>query len=298
MEPSARIIADSVSTSGHRVTTVEAVLHRFMLAEKNTHRVFSRNSASSRAIPLAKQLARVQADLAYPVKWAAEQKGMQGGDELEPEVVDRLKDLWAQAADAACDFAREAGELGLHKSLCNRLIEPYMWHTAVITSTCWKNFEGLRCSPNAQPEIRATAEAVMAAIEGSTPQVLTSGQWHLPYIQDDEHHEHDVYDLARISAARVARVSYLTQAGIRDPQEDLNLYYRLVNADPMHSSPLEHVCTPDNYNEHTVTVQRRIMLDGVHPGRLELKLPKYGNFIGWHQLRFDVEILKQYQAFA
>ena len=53
---SAEIIADTYCEfTDERVTTMEVTMHRFVLAEFNTHRVFSRNSASSRAIPVRKQ---------------------------------------------------------------------------------------------------------------------------------------------------------------------------------------------------------------------------------------------------
>jgi hypothetical protein len=301
MEPSAKVICDSISPQGIRLTTFEAVMHRFVLAEFNTHRVFSRNSASSRAIPLRKQLDKVRDDTAIPVAWPAEQKGMQGGEPLPDPLMIRAYRRWLQAADSAADAAEMLGELGVHKSVANRLLEPFMWHTVVVTATSYQNFFGLRCNPMAQPEIRATADAMKAAYDASTPQLLEPGMWHMPYLRDDDWTEFfagdlTLHDLIRISSARVARSSYLTQNGIRDPSEDLVLYRRLVSADPMHASPLEQVATPNKENIQTVTVQRKVMMDGVHPGRIELTVPKYGNLLGWHQHRFDVEILKGYQA--
>lgn len=268
-------------------------MHRFVLAEFNTHRVFSRNSASSRAIPLRKQLDRVLNDPAFPVSWPAEQPGMSGGDELEPE---GLVQLWMIARNRAVECARAAGNDGLHKSVANRLLEPFMWHTVVVTSTSWQNFFGLRCNPMAQPEIREAAEAMYQAYEESAPRPTKPGEWHLPYIQPDEIEFHEVHDLIRVSSARCARVSYLTQNGVRDISEDLKLYSRLVSATPMHASPLEHVATPNHENRQEIRVQRRVMLDGVRKGTKTLTLPKYGNLLGWHQHRFDIEILRDYQA--
>lgn len=297
MEPSARVVADSISLQGYRVTTIEAVMHRFVLAELNTHRVFSRNSASSRAIPLSRQLARVGSDPAIPVSWPEEQKGMQGGEELSGHSAEEAIEVWHEASLAAAGYARNLGEIGVHKSVANRLLEPFMSHTVVITATAWDNFFGLRCNPMAQPEIRVVAEAMLKVYNESVPETLTAGQWHLPYVQDDEKTELPTDQLVRISSARSARVSYLTQNGERDREEDLNLYARLTTATPMHASPLEHVCTPNAENVQTIAVRRRAMMDGIHRSGMELTLPVYGNFLGWHQHRFDVEILRGYRAF-
>lgn len=249
MQPSAKIIADS-EWSGHRVTTIEVVMHRFVLAEFNTHRVFSRNSASSRAIPVTKQISQVTDQPAVPLVFPAEQKGMQGGEALGDQEQMQAVDVWLGARDAAVAHANKLVELGVHKSVVNRLLEPFMWHTVIVTSTEWENFFVQRCSPLAQPEIRAAADAMREAFSASTPQPLEDGQFHMPYLDEEtisevtamEHNVNDV--LAKVSAARCARVSYLTHDGRRDYQEDLNLYERLVMARPPHWSPLEHVCRP------------------------------------------------------
>lgn len=292
MSPSAVIIADSISEQGCRVTTFEITCHRFVLAEFNTHRVISRNSASSRAIPVSKQIRRIEENLALPVAWPSEQSGMQGGEALSPEEQKELEVIWAEAAEDTILFVDLLVEKGLHKSVTNRLLEPFMWHTIVCTSTAWENFFAQRCSPLAQPEIRAVAELMRGVYEASTPKLVHEGQWHLPYIQDEEWEDPslDLDAMTKISAARCARVSYLTQDGVRDHSKDLELYDRLIGARPMHASPLEHVCTPAK-NMHKVNIFRT--------GKsLELTLPKYGNFLGWHQLRYDVEAEIQYQSFA
>lgn len=287
---SAKVIADSITPAGHRVTTFEVVMHRFVLAEFNTHRVFSRNSASSRAIPLAKQISRIRQNPALPVKWASEQKGMQGGDEIHH--ADEARSLWYGAIASAVAWATDLGEMSLHKSVVNRLLEPFMWHTVVVTSTAWDNFFGLRCNPMAQPEIRVAAEAMEAAYVNSTPQVVYPGQWHLPYIQDDERADMPVETQVKVSAARCARVSYLTQNGVRDFEQDVQLYERLISADPMHASPLEHVARPASTNQHTVNIAEP------DDEPMWVRLPLYGNLLGWRQHRFDVESLRRYQAYA
>jgi hypothetical protein len=288
MQPSAKIIADSISPRGHRLTTIEAVMHRFVLAEFNTHRVFSRNSASSRAIPVEKQLTRVAADPAWPIAWTSEPQGMQGGTEL---VGSDLLDAHQMFLDIHGATVRRIEEYleahpdkstRLHKSLINRLMEPFMWHTVVVTSTEWDNFFHQRASefsPLAQPEIQATADAMLEAMRTSYPTELDFGQWHLPYIDQTDWDHPDFSDsptvevqliLKKVSVARCARVSYLTHDGKRDYQEDVTLFDRLIGASPMHASPLEHVATPATHGE-------------IEIGNVS------GNFFGWHQYRHSIK---------
>jgi hypothetical protein len=300
MSPSAKIIADSLSPWGTRLTTFEIVIHRFVLAELNTHRVFSRNSASSRAIPLRKQLDKVIASPAIPVVWPGEQKGMQGGDEIEDIVSAQI--AWREASSDAAMRADELGTLGVHKSIANRLLEPFMWHTVVLTAVSWENFYIQRCSPLAQPEIRVVAEMMQAAHKESVPEPIREGFWHLPYIdrEDIEAAEKWVLDnhgavskkrvtgtLVSMSAARCARVSYLTQDGKREVQADLDLYDRLVTAKPWHGSPLEHPATPDPTN----ATRAELAFTDVwgNDRMIERTIPLIGNFIGWRQLRAEVE---------
>lgn len=255
--PSAKIIADSISEWGHRLVTMEVRMHRFILAEMNTHRAFSRNSASSRAIPVSKIIDRVESDPAYPVLWGKEQKGMQTGDPFELKEVEDIVHIWDLTRKHCLTAAHLLKAVGLHKSLINRLLEPFMWHTAIITATEWDNFFHQRCSPDAQPEMKAVADQMQLAYYSSTPTQLGYGAWHLPYIRPEDPDDVRIYlgadgtasspfqqtqTLKRISTARCARVSYLTQDGHRDISLDLDLYDRLYGSG--HWSPFEHVATP------------------------------------------------------
>lgn len=309
MDITAEVIADSVTPEGHRVTTIEATYPRFVHAELMTHRVFSRNSASSRAIPLVKQLERVGNNPVYPIVWPSEKPGMQGGAEIEER--EQAAEIWTDAMMSALTCAASLGELGVHKSIPNRLIEPFAPHTVVITSTAWGNFAGLRTDIAAEPHIRAAADAMMAVYAASAPKTKFAGEWHLPYIgeQEVEQAEKWLLDttgkvgstfvtkaLVMMSSARCAAVSYMKHGDWRDVEKDVGLYDKLVTSWPMHASPLEHVCTPDPTNVHTVAVQ-----DVFRPADstvLTLTLPRYGNLLGWHQHRFDAEVRMKYQAFA
>lgn len=274
MPPTAKIILDSVSPSGVRLTTMEVTMHRFVLAEFNTHRAFSRNSASSRAIPVEKQLKRVIDDPAYPLVWAGEQSGMQGAEldefsqALGRELFKFARSKAISEVEAYLKIVPEK-ENRIHKSLINRLLEPFMWHTVIVSSTEWQNFFVQRCSPLAQPEMRIVAEMMRDALNSSTPELVHGHFWHMPYVSEEERYDgHSLSFWKRVSAARCARVSYLTHDGQRDPYEDLALYDRLRSAEPPHYSPFEHVATPRMPNDH----------------------PVLGNFQGWHQMRhFQLE---------
>lgn len=315
----AKIIADSISPDGVRLTTMQVTLHRFVLAELNTHRVLSKNSASSRAIPLRKQLVRVEDDLASPVSWPREKSGMQGGEEIEGVELNEAQYAWKTASLNAIQTAEQLREIGVHKSVANRLLEPFLHHTVVITATAWTNFFDQRCSPLAQPEIKAAADLMLEAYTSSTPKQLQPGEWHLPYIEPEDwgvlrdRYAQDVRnlgksmysDMVKISAARCARVSYLTQDGRRDLEEDLSLYARLTTARPAHWSPLEHVATPWPLNRQDRGVSdlgrvrhhdpEPLVFTDVSGTDLLLStrhLPRVGNLLGWRSLRTEVEALQ------
>lgn len=294
MSIGATVVADSVSPEGVRLTTLEVTLHRFVLAELNTHRVFSRNSASSRAIPVAKQIERLIENPALPVVFPAEQRGMQGGDALEGAAEAEAQLAWMTAGQEAVNAALRLVELGVHKSVVNRLLEPFMWHTVIITATAWENFFALRLDADAQPEIRHAAIAMRSAYDNSDPTPIREGGWHLPYIRSGELLDFESGDLTRISAARCARVSYLTHDGVCSPQADLTLYRRLVidrvaAGLPVHWSPLEHVATPNQANRQSVP----LVTPTLKPEAFETipvgHLPRVGNLLGWASMRSIAE---------
>lgn len=273
MAYAAKIVLDSISEAGDRLTTMEVTFPRMVLAEFNTHRMFSRNSASSRAIPVEKQLVRIKEDPFIPAHWGKNQSGMQANEELDVSSIDLAKTEWLLARDMAVMQVENLLRIGLHKQITNRLLEPFMWHTVIVTATEWSNFFALRANPDAQPEIRVIAEMMKELYETSQPLLLKEGEWHLPYIQPEE--RDGVFELSeearKVSAARCARVSYLTHDGKRDLSADLTLYERLVSGG--HMSPLEHVATP-------------VIKWSYDPPQLgPVRGDFYGNFRGWRQLR-------------
>lgn len=261
----AKVIADSITVHGARITTIQAKIHRFVLAELNTHCALARNSASSRAIPTAKFRQMCIDDPALPVEWGSNQPGMQAGAQLDSTGIENAKGIWLFVRDTAIAAHIQLEKLGLHKQVANRLLEPWMYHMVCITATDWDNFFNQRVEKGAQPEMREAATAVAKAYYASAPVLLYAGQWHLPYITNQDRMEHGEGMLSCISAARCARTSYLTQEGTRDLSKDLELYGRLTASDANHWSPLEH------------------------PAQATDSLLRYAKFTGWQSLRHQVE---------
>jgi hypothetical protein len=245
VQVSAKVIRHSVDSEGHEIATLQVTGHRFVLPEWNTHREFSRNVASNRAIPSKKLIEQVVVSPAMPVFWGKNQPGMQAAEELSAEEQVQAINLWLEARDNAVWSAQQMVHLGVHKQIANRLLEPFSWFTAIVTSTQWANFLGLRAHKDAQPEIRALAEHVLIALNGSKPTLLGLFQWHLPYVSDEEIGALG-WDVAiKCSVARCARVSYLNHDGSKTSVEkDLALHDQLVVQSPSHASPSEHQATP------------------------------------------------------
>lgn len=260
----AEVIADSVSPEEVQLTTVQYRAPRCILAEINTHRVFSRSARSSRAVPTTKLLAEVENDPFIPMEWGKNQPGMQAREVLSPDNAKLARLEWLRARDSALSHAREMAATGVHKQVVNRIIEPWMWVDGVITATEWENFFELRCHPDAEPHMRALAEAIRTARAGNTPAAVAYGQWHLPYITRADGHTEGIgpLELACVSAARCARVSYAPHDGAAVPnlKADLDRACAMWRARPVHASPFEHAATPES------------------------ACPR-GNLHGWNQLR-------------
>ena len=253
-----KILADSISPVECRLTTFELTYPRFIHSELMTHRAFSRNAASSRAIPIEKMIQRVTEDPAEPVHWGKNQKGMQANEELDDWSRETARATWFHARDAAVDHAQTLVRLGVHKQIVNRLLEPWMWITVIVSATDYGNYFNLRCHKDAQPEFRRLAEMMWDAYSNSEPRLVQTGDWHLPliFLEDTDI---ALADRIKLSVARCARVSYLTHDGRRDPEADLALHDRLAASG--HWSPFEHAAEASPF-------------------------PNYiGNFRGWLQYR-------------
>jgi thymidylate synthase ThyX len=272
----AKVVEDSISEDGKRITTLQVKFHRFILPEFNTHRVFSRNFSSSRAIPTKTLLKQVAEEPAMPVHWGKNQPGMQAHEELDALTKRSARASWIEAAKEASSRANILHSIGVHKQIVNRLIEPFLWAHGVVTSTEWDNWFELRAHEDAQPEIHELALQMREALYTSIPQILRDGEWHLPYTTEREREVIDIKTLRKISAARCCRVSYLKHDGTApDINDDLALFERLAGSVPLHASPLEHQATPDEYH---YTDGGYTKLGCVHPHL-------HGNFKGWIQHR-------------
>lgn len=237
-----KVLADSISITGSRLTTVEMTYPRFVHSEHLRHRAFSPNVASSRAIPVEKIMQQLIDDPVVPIHFGAAQKGMQAFDEVPDREKELAKIAILELRDRALETARYLLSLGLHKQVVNRYLEPWMWCTVICSGTDrgWRHFDSLRCHEMAEPHIRKIAEMTRSARGESTPIQLAEGGLHLPLfgfpgdevIVDDD-------KKMRVSAGRCARVSYLTHLGTRDVRADLELCDGLILN--KHMSPTEHV---------------------------------------------------------
>lgn len=299
-----KILLDSVNPTGNRITTWILTYPRFIHAEFMTHRVFSRNASSSRAIPVKKMLEDVKNNPAMPVFWGKNQSGMQAKEELDntekyAEVREDLlygegllittkkqeaKREWLLARDEMVARVEKLNEIGLHKQIANRLLEPWMNITVIATATDHENFLSLRAHEDTQPEFQDLAYKMLDLYQSNVPNKLKEGEWHIPFgdnldearllvlgdkardlrafvqADDDEIVQMHADELRKkIATARCARVSYLNFEGKDDYTKDIELHDILKNSG--HWSPFEHCAIALSTNEYS------------------------GNFKGWKQYR-------------
>ena len=247
----AEIIADS-SFAGTRITTFELEYPRFIHAEFMTHRQFSRNAASSRAIPIDRMHQQVKTNMAMPIHWGRNQAGMSAKEEVDPDQRKSSAMNWQVACDMAVHNSRMLSLDNIHKQIANRVTEPFQMIKVVVTATEWNNWYWLRNHTDAQPEIQELASIMLQAHEYSQPQELVSGQWHLPYVDtylDDKQYFKDSNDnyltldqSKAISASCCAQVSYRKSDDSLEKAE--MIFDKLINSEPVHASPIEHQATP------------------------------------------------------
>jgi thymidylate synthase ThyX len=259
----ADVLLDSLSPAGHRLTTFVLRFPRFVLPEFNTHRMFSRNASSSRAIPTTKLIQQLRDDPVEPVEWGRNQAGMQARDVLPAAEAAAAAAVWHEARESALRHAEQLRAIGVHKQIVNRVLEPWMWASVIVSATTYENFFTLRCHPDAQPEIKRLADLMRDAYRASTPTPKAAGEWHLPFIRDVDDLALPLEVQKKVSVARAARVSYLNHAGTRDIDADLVLHQRLLDAG--HWSPFEHVAMATDDDA------------------------AFNNFVGWQAYRWQME---------
>lgn len=296
MSISAEIIADSINPKGKRLTTFILEYPRFIHSEVLTHRQFSKNAASSRAISVEKMIQGVINNPAMPVWWGKHQKGMQANeevDDLEKSIFSHsegggivgeynvfktpkeyCKDIWLEARDSAIEFVYKLNKAGLHKQITNRLLEPWFNIRVILSGTEFENFFALRAHSDAQPEFQELAFLMLREYNNSIPKILKKEDWHIPFgdgIQEERvisNFNLSSSDVSliedykkKIAIARCARVSYLNFEGKDDYLKDIETCNKLFNSTPKHLSPTEHVAQAQDDEEY------------------------YGNFCGFKQYR-------------
>lgn len=280
----AKIVADSVADNGKRLTTFELEYPRFIHSEFMTHRMLSRNAASSRAIPLKVMIKNVWNNPACPVEWGKNQSGMQAKEMLTGFALSATKILWNLSGKVACMFAWGLGKCKVHKQIANRILEPWSHIKVVASATEWDNFFHLRNHPDAQPEIHQLALQMWHLYQDSVPKLMEEWEWHLPYIDDYKivSSEKDVItsnditldNAIKLSASLCAQVSY--RKADESIDKALMIYDRLVSSTPVHASPFEHQAIPAEYG-----------------------IQMSGNFRGWKQYRQTIpnHVCKQYKKY-
>jgi thymidylate synthase ThyX len=306
---SAEILLDSINPVGNRITSWVLTYPRFFHSELMTHRVFSRNAASSRAIPVKKMIDQIKNNSAMPIFWGKNQSGMQAAEELDDTILEHTvinpvdgtekkvsakhaaKHEWLAARDSAVKHAEKMLEIGLHKQIANRITEPFMNMKIILTGTEFQNFFSLRAHSDTQPEFQDLAYKMLSLYQSNKPNTLKHGEWHIPfgnkldltrlmelYTKNTGKHYNGQPDPAmddlklKIATARCARVSYSNFEGKDDYDADLELSNRL--SDSGHWSPFEHCAQSMNSSDW------------------------YGNFKGWKQYRkfFNMENRKDDRA--
>lgn len=268
-----KLVAYSVSPEGKEIATFELTYHRYIHGEFMTHRLFSRNAMSSRAVPVNKMLDIIRESPAMPIHWGKNQPGMQAeketdqkisygwvatyGKEME-ELFCSSSDGWKKAAKDAIKWAERFSEAGYHKQIVNRLVEPFQMMKTVMTATELDNFFWLRLDEDAQPEIFELARCIRECLEKSEPQPLQPGEWHTPYVYQKHSKStgihYFIYDekgqqkfitkdeALAISSSCCAQVSYRNLDNTYE--KAMAIYGRLLSGAKVHASPFEHQATP------------------------------------------------------
>lgn len=305
-----RVIADSKSFyDNSRIISFENDYHRFIHAEVMTHREFSRNTMSSRAVPVETMIKHVQTMPAIPIHWGQNQRGMQAEHQVDQQTMERARQMWIDNAGNAVTQAHQLHELKIHKQIANRGLEPYQMIKPLITSTSYHNWFNLRNHPDAQPEIKALAECMLIAYQISEPEVLYLNEWHTPYVS----HERDslgtlfyfiwtedkdgqpakqyltTEQAQKISCSCAAQTSYRKHDNSLDKAMDI--FDKLVHSDPVHASAFEHVASPMPINSSWDTPTNLALIQEHYPkGVTATSTTKdntfySGNFKNWIQYR-------------
>jgi hypothetical protein len=283
----AKVVADSLAANnGVRLVTLELEYPRMIHSEMMTHRQFSRNASSTRAIPINKAVEIALFNKVYPTFWYKNQAGMKAKkEEIDQPIVAEV--VWNHMILTCTEGAMKLANLGLHKQWAGRCLEWFSHIKVLVTSTEWDNFFTLRDHPDAQPEIQGLARAIKQAMAESTPITLKEGEWHLPYIElyrDTYGNLHylsngeliSLEDAKAISASCCAQVSYRKLDNSKDKAKEI--FNKLISMKPAHASPVEHQATP---------IVNLDQVTAINPHTYERWC---NNFKGWQQFRHQLGV--------
>lgn len=271
--------------------------------ELMTHRMFSRNARSSRAVPVKTMLDEVRNAPFVPWHWGLNQKGMQADEECNTKVAIRFDSpphhfehtreyAWLTVKDYVADQAESFMNAGYHKQIVNRLLEPFSWIDTLITSNRWDNFLWLRDHKDAEPHLQDLARLVKQALDEAVAYELWPGHWHLPYITEEDLEQTRYMStsvawewLRKISAARCARISYKPFDGDSSYEAELRRYDQLVTSDRVHASPTEHQATPDTKELRDFLPVSKTDKKPIETVEFWMHPELHGNLPGWIQAR-------------
>ena len=303
---SAKTVAASSSFRGQRIMTMELEYPRFIHSELMTHRMFSRNAASSRAIPIKNMLDNVSSNPASPIEWGSNKPGMQAGKELSGIRYKAARFLWKLASKSACLFSNLLSKAGVHKQIANRVTEAFQPYKVIVTATEFENFFMLRDHEDAQPEIAELARCMRDCYDHSEYMLLGAGEWHTPYVNRTRSEAGELLysvteegsevfideDTAlKVSASCCAQVSYrkLDQS----VEKATMIFDKLVSSFPAHWSPFESVATPmDINNIHRDGFFTQKNYEGITHVNHETGEAWSSNFRGFIQLRKLLDVVE------
>ena len=288
---SVKVILDSISEAGQRITTFEIEVPRIVWSEIMTHRMFSRNAASSRAIPFKKMLDQLNGK---PVRFGQANSGMQDRNEDYKASIDGRyeeyetgiglhsspavltpEQAWEGARQDAIFWSNAFHQAGYHKQVVNRITEPYQIIKGVITATEFANFSWLRNDTAADPTLQELARCMLEGFNASKPKVLMEDNWHLPFVETRyiglvselqyivEGVPVSIEDAIKVSSARCAAVSFRNED--YGMEKCLEVYARLVSDERKHSSAMEHQAKPINRTEYNYLSREYPLLDCYQP---------------------------------
>jgi hypothetical protein len=293
----AEVVKHSVSPDGKEIITFSLKYGLIIHAEVLRHKLLNHSVKSNRAIPCKNIRREVLDDPYVPVHFGSNQPGMVADKEHPFQKL--VRNTWKAARYPAVGVHWFLDKIGVHKEVCNRLLNPWQWVRETLTGTELDNFYNLRLHRDAQKDVYVLAKAMYQAQEKSSPELLQAGEWHVPYVGTYREGGKLVYadtngdrisseEAIKCSAARCARSSYDKHDGTStNLKNDLKLYQRLIDSDPAHASPCEHIGTPMEYPE--IEMDQGIeYYDDTNVGWSHVDKEGFfwsGNFKGWIQYR-------------